>query len=68
MISGLLKLIGRFSCTGYQTDFEISGKAYFITDEDPASRKARRAQIHPGTFLLLWRIREIENIFIGLAY
>jgi hypothetical protein len=41
MILGLLKLIGRFGCAGYQIDFEISGKAYFITDDNLASRKAR---------------------------
>jgi hypothetical protein len=52
MISGLLKLMRQLSFTEYQTDFEISVKAYFITDEDLASRKARCAQIHLGTLLL----------------
>jgi hypothetical protein len=49
MISGLLKLMRRFSFTEYQTDFEVPCKVYFITDEDPASRKAPRTRIQPGT-------------------
>jgi hypothetical protein len=53
MISGLLKLMCRLSFAAYQADFEVPFRTYFITDDNPASRKIERARFHPGTFLLV---------------
>jgi hypothetical protein len=53
MISGLLKLMCRLSFTGYEADFEVPFRTYFITDDTLASREVWRAQFHPGTFPLL---------------
>ena len=50
MISGLLKLMPRLSFTGYKTDFEVPSRTHFITDDNLASRKIRRARFLLGTF------------------
>lgn len=44
MISGLLKLMRRLSLTEYQADFDVPFRTYFITDDNPASRRVWRAQ------------------------
>jgi hypothetical protein len=69
MISGLLKLMPRLSFTGYKTDFEVASRTHFITDDNLASRKIRRARFLLGTFLLpVMNWRDIEDTSTRLAH